>query len=526
MLIEIILGVALLFLVLYGYITQHFGRWKKLGVPYAKGTFPIGSLNVFGSTHLDISSEKLHEEFKDEKYFGLFMFGKPFLNINDPEILKQIQVKDFDHFVDRTSAELNRKFFGGGELDQIWVRQLTSLSGEEWKDVRGAFTPIFTSGKMKNMMKFIHHVSKDLLNEFVKLSESKEEFELKSVFGKFSIDALASAAFGVDAESFTNKKSLFVKHAEAIFNTGGTMNQIWLGLRMIPGFTPLLELLKIDTNAPEATKFYRDIILQSIKLRRQTNERKNDLIDLMLDAMKDEKQDQDEAEDQYEKDMKLSHTRKKQISEFDIVATALVLLVAGYDTTGINLSFMAYELANNPDIQSNLQEEIDQAFDDAGDKFPDYNTIMSLEYLDMVIHETLRYHPPVGMNFRNAEKDWKLPNSDIILKKGDAVCFNARYLHKKPDCWSHPNEFYPEHFSKEEKSTRNQYAFQAFGQGPRACIGMRFSLLETKVAMMSVLRQFSFKPGTKTVTPLVMDSESELAYPKGGLWVNIERRNI
>ena len=91
---------------------------------------------------------------------------------------KQIQVKDFDHFVDRTSAELNRKFFGGGELDQIWVRQLTSLSGEEWKDVRGAFTPIFTSGKMKNMMKFIHHVSKDLLNEFEKLSESKEEFEL------------------------------------------------------------------------------------------------------------------------------------------------------------------------------------------------------------------------------------------------------------------------------------------------------------------------------------------------------------
>lgn len=74
--------------------------------------------------------------------------------------------------------------------------------------------------------------------------------------------------------------------------------------------------------------------------------------------------------------------------------------------------------------------------------------------------------------------------------------------------------------------TSFRYAFQAFGQGPRACIGMRFSLLETKVAMMSVLRQFCFKPGTKTVTPLVMDSESELAYPKGGLWVNIERRNI
>jgi len=522
--VEILLAVIVIFIAVYRYITKNFGKWEKLGVPYIKGTFPFGSCNVFGSTHLDILTENLHEKFKNEKYFGIFMFGKPLLNINDPELLKQIQVKDFDHFVDRISPELNRKFFGGGDIDQVWVRQLTSLSGEEWKDVRGAFTPIFTSGKMKTMMKFIHHVSQDLLNKFSKLSELKDEFECKSVFGKFSIDALASAAYGVDGESFRNKNSVFVKHAEAIFNTGSVKNQIWTGLRMIPGFTSMLELFKIDTNAPEATKFYRDIVLQSIKLRKQTNERRNDLIDLMLDAIKDEKQHQEEAEDQYEKDMKLSHTRKKQLNEFDIVATAFVLLVAGYDTTGINLSYMAYELANNQDIQSRLQDEIDQAFEDAGDKFPDYNAIQSIEYLDMVIHETLRLHPPVGNNFRNTEKDWKLPNSDIVLKKGDAIIYNARFLHKRPDCWSHPNEFYPEHFSKEEKSARHQYAFQAFGQGPRACIGMRFSLLETKVAMMSVLRQFSFKPGTKTMTPLVMDHENELCYPKGGLWINIERR--
>ena len=453
--LEIILVILGLILALYLYITKSFGKWKKLGVPYVKGTFPFGSFNFLSGKHQDIQSEEFHEEFKNEKYFGVFFFGQPFLNINDPDILKQIQVKDFDHFVDRISKETNMKLFRGGDLDKIWLRQLTSLSGDDWKDVRGAFTPIFTSGKMKTMLKFIQHVSKDLVNALGEHAEAREEFELKELFGKFSIDGLASAAFGIDAQSFTNKDSIFVKHAARI-NRTETYEQIILTLRMIPGVSNLMEFFKMNNIYPTETKFFRDVILQSIKHRRQTGERKNDLIDLMLDAIKEEHQDQEDGEEeQYEKDMKLNHKRKKEIDEFDIVATALVLLIAGYDTTGMALSYMAYELGNHLDIQSRLQEEIDEAFENAGGKFPDYNVIQSLPYLDMVLHETLRYHPPVGINFRAAEKDWRVPDSNIVLKKGDAIMYNARFLHRRPEHWSHPDEFYPEHFSKEEKSSRN-----------------------------------------------------------------------
>ena len=59
------------------------------------------------------------------------------------------------------------------------------------------------------MLKFIQHVSRDLLDEFEKKAKVGEEFELKSVFGKFSLDALASSAFGGNAETFTNKDSKF-----------------------------------------------------------------------------------------------------------------------------------------------------------------------------------------------------------------------------------------------------------------------------------------------------------------------------
>ena len=457
--LEILLGLVALILALYVYVTKHFNRYKDLGVPYEKGVFPFGSYNFITGEHFDIQSEKIHKKFENEKYFGHFMFGKPMVGVNDPDVLRQIQVKDFDHFMDRTSPETNKKFFAGGELDALWAKQLTSLGGEEWKEVRGAFTPIFTSGKLKGMMKFIMQVSEDLSNEFDKKAEAGEEFELKDVFGKFSLDALASSAFGVNGESFTNDKSVFVKHAKRVFQTK-FMDIIHIILRMLPGSHHIYGALKINSTAPEATKFFRDVITQTIRMRRESKERKNDLIDLMLDVIKEDtkgEEDGDECEDQYEKDMKLNNNgkRRKQFDDDTVVATAMVLLVAGYDTTGITLSYLGYELSKNEEIQSRLQEEIDEAFEEAGGKFPDYSVIQSLPYLDMVIHETLRFYSPVGANLRNCEKDYKLPDSNIYLKKGDGLSYNARSLHRNPKYWSHPEEFYPEHFSKEEKANRN-----------------------------------------------------------------------
>ena len=87
-----------------------------------------------------------------------------------------------------------------------------------------------------------------------------------------------------------------------------------------------------------------------------------------------------------------------------VIATALVVMVAGYDTTAQTMSWMAYELARNkgkvsqkivdkicynfffPDIQQRLQSEIDVMFEevDAESEFPDYYSVQGLEYMDQV----------------------------------------------------------------------------------------------------------------------------------------------
>ena len=272
-------------------------------------------------------------------------------------------------------------------------------------------------------------------------------------------------------------------------------------------------------------------------IHKRSNEDYGALIDLMLDCMKEDEGNADnennaavaDETDQLVKNGRIIRTQRgkeKVIDEKSIIATAMVFLIAGYDTTATTLCFLFYHLAKHPEVQTRLQQEIDDAFASADDgQFPDYHTILSLPYLDMVIHETLRRNGPVGLNTRMVTDDCVLPGTEVSLKKGDMISFSVQGIHEDPAHYSHPDEFYPEHFSKEEKTSRSAYAYQAFGQGPRSCIGRRFALLEVKVAVLTVLREFSFLPGTKTIEPLEMDPKSQLTWVKGDLWARVVKRD-
>ena len=76
------------------------------------------------------------------------MRNQPNTIIKDPEVVKHIFVKDFDHFVDRMAAGT-----GDGrskrDIDMVWALQMFSLTGDAWKNIRATFSPIFTSGKLK-----------------------------------------------------------------------------------------------------------------------------------------------------------------------------------------------------------------------------------------------------------------------------------------------------------------------------------------------------------------------------------------
>ena len=196
------------------------------------------------------------------------------------------------------------------------------------------------------------------------------------------------------------------------------------------------------------------MIKNSLKERKQSKTRRNDLIDLMLDIMKNDLAADDEDKDMVQEKI----PGKKQlppISEDQVIAQALIFLTAGYDTTGTTLSFLTYALSKNQEVQERLRDEIDAAFEENDGELPDYAVIQGLPYLDMVIHETLRMYNPVGFNTRSCTEPWRIPGTDMTMKKGDLLTFSVMGLHRDPEHWSHPDQFHPEHFSKEEKAARH-----------------------------------------------------------------------
>ena len=138
------------------------------------------------------------------------------------------------------------------------------------------------------------------------------------------------------------------------------------------------------------------------------------------------------------------------------MATAVIFLVAGYDTTGTTLAFACYQLAKNPEIQERLQEEVEEICGGDMNGEITYEDLHNMTYLDQIISETLRFCNPVGILQRNALRDYKVPGHNLVIEKETQVWINVMAVHMDPKHYANPTEFDPEHFSKEAKSARHQ----------------------------------------------------------------------
>ena len=138
------------------------------------------------------------------------------------------------------------------------------------------------------------------------------------------------------------------------------------------------------------------------------------------------------------------------------MATAVVLLVAGYDTTGTTLAFACYQLAKNPEIQERFREEVEEVSGGDINEEITYEDLHNMTYLDQIISETLRFYNPAGVLQRNALKDYKVPGHDLVIEKDTQVWINVVAVHMDPKNYPNPTEFDPEHFIKEAKAARHQ----------------------------------------------------------------------
>jgi cytochrome P450 len=165
-------------------------------------------------------------------------------------------------------------------------------------------------------------------------------------------------------------------------------------------------------------------------------------------------------------------------------------VIAGYETTSTALSYISYVLATHPNEQQKLQEHIDAHFDpESENDEPSYDTVLQMDYLDMFIRETLRMYPiaPIVTN-RQSSEEFHIKGIGTI-PPGTCIAIDIYHLHFDPELWGpvDPHTFYPERFA----TKRHPMAWIPFGAGPRNCVGMRFALIELKLALVRLLKTYS-----------------------------------
>uniref|UniRef100_A0A8C6DSX8 unspecific monooxygenase n=1 Tax=Moschus moschiferus TaxID=68415 RepID=A0A8C6DSX8_MOSMO len=456
------------------YGTYSHGLFKKLGVP---GPRP---LPYFGNV---LSYRKGVYEFDEEcfkkygKIWGIFEGKQPLLLITDPEVIKTVLVKEC------YSVFTNRRIFGplGSMKNAVSVAE-----DEQWKRIRTLLSPTFTSGKLKEMFPIIAKYGDVLVRNLRKEAEKGKSVNMKDILGAYSMDVITSTSFGVNIDSLGNPQDPFVEHAKKILRFD-MFDPFILSVVLFPFLIPIFEVLNISIFSKSVVNFWTKSIKRIKESRLKDNQQPRvDFLQLMINSQNSKETD-----------------NHKALSDQELIAQSIIFIFGGYETTSNTLSFIMYELATHPDVQQKLQEEIDATFPNKA--APTYDVLAQMEYLDMVVYETLRMFPIAGRLERVCKKDMKIHG--VSIPKGTTATVPVSILHKDPELWPEPKEFRPERFSKKNKDSINPYVYLPFGIGPRSCIGMRFAIMNMKLAVVRVLQNFSFKPCKETQIPLKVNSQ-------------------
>ncbi|KAI3370802.1 hypothetical protein L3Q82_007338 [Scortum barcoo] len=479
------------------YSVYPFSVLSRCGIKHPKPVPFLGNIFMFRQGFFKPISDiiKTHG-----RVCGYYLGRRPVVVVADPDMLRQVMVRDFSSFPNRMTIRFASK---------PMTDCLLMLRNERWKRVRSILTPSFSAAKMKEMVPLINTATDALMNNLNVYAESGEAFDIHKCFGCFTMDVIASVAFATQVDSQNNPDDPFVRHAQMFFSFS-FFRPIMLFFITFPFMAAPLRRRDFLQLMLDARTSKEGVSLEHFDTANAAGELDHKNPQAPLSAS-----DQDAWQESSAR-----RPQKKMITEDEIVGQAFVFLLAGYETSSNTLAFTCYLLAIHPECQRKVQEEVDDFF--TRHDSPNYTNVQELKYLDMVISEALRLYPP-GFRFaRDIDKDCVVNGQ--FLPKGATLEIPAGFLHYDPEHWPEPEKFIPERFTPEAKAGRHPFVYLPFGAGPRNCVGMRLAQLEIKMALVRLFRGFSIVACSETKVPLELKSSSTLG-PKNGIFVKIQRRD-
>lgn len=345
---------------LLNYIYSYWHR-KPGKIPYIKPNIPYGNLKYIGNhEQLGLLLNRLYKQLKGKGPIGgIYILYRPFAIALSTDFIKNMLVRDFNHFEDR-GLYYNEK------TDPISAH-LINVNADKWHTLRRVLTPNFTTGKMKYMFPIVVNVSKQLESYLFNLipndCDNGKIVEIRSLLNNFTIDVISACAFGIDSNSLTNPDNEFRKMGIKSFEKRKI--PIVLSI-LLASHQTIAKKLGLKLFAKDVSDFFIKIVSETIENRRHaTGVSRNDFLDLVLKLKRSD--------------------GTSMLTHMEIVAQSFVFFIAAFDTSATTLTYALLEMARNPDIQIRLRNEIKQVIKKYNGEFT-YDAMLDLPYLDQVIY--------------------------------------------------------------------------------------------------------------------------------------------
>ncbi|KAI1338823.1 cytochrome P450 [Xylariaceae sp. FL0016] len=201
------------------------------------------------------------------------------------------------------------------------------------------------------------------------------------------------------------------------------------------------------------------------------------------------------------------------IREEEFLGHLLEFMAAGHDTSTNMLSWACYILATKHATQERLREEVSLLPTE-----PSYAELDKLPYLDNFVKEAMRLYPPATTYHREANCDLNIEG--IHIRKGTPIDLCPSVTLLNPVIWgANVDVVDPTRWDRLEGHQQSPYAFNAFSNGPRICIGRAFAIFEIKIILVEVVRNFRL---IDVVKPFKVENPGFTLRPNG-LEIRVER---
>ena len=168
------------------------------------------------------------------------------------------------------------------------------------------------------------------------------------------------------------------------------------------------------------------------------------------------------------------------------------LMMAAHDTITSSATSLIWQLAQHPEWQEKLRQEIEAVTGGPGAKGRprdlDYEDLGKLELTEMAFKEALRMVPPVPSTPRRALAEFEY--GGYRIPAGTNVGINAYYVHHSDEHWDDPYSFDPLRFTPDQVKARHKYAWVPFGGGAHMCLGLHFAYMQVKILMAQLLPRY------------------------------------